>query len=825
MGGPDPAGRASEDRAFRFLAELASDWFWEQDSEFRFTRFFGNTTEAMHRNQHEFLGQRRWELPISGVTPQQVAEHIATCQRHEPFHDFKYTVPGDGGALQYYSISGMPVFDAQGGFTGYMGVGRNLTELRLVEIALGESVRQLSQIVDGSPIPAFVIDADHRVTHWNRACEQMTGLKREQMLGRNDAWTAFYPEQRPLLADLVVDGSEETVIAGLYEKFEHAGHVPGAVEAEAHFPHLGKDGKWIFFTAAPLRDSELRLIGAIETLQDITRAKAFGQELLRINHLYDMLSQLGQTLAREPNRDVLLQEICDVAVTRAGFHLAWVGLVDQVSSQVRPVAKAGPAVGYLQDITVTIDQESTRRGLTGTCIRESRTVVCQDIAGDPAMAPWVVKAAACGLHAAVAVPILVQGLTVGALTVYAAETGHFHDQEVALLKEAAAIISVGLDRIAMDEQRKILESELAHAQKMESLGSLAGGVAHDINNVLGAILSLASLHAAQAEVGSDLKTNMDTITRACHRGGNLVKGLLGFARQRLAEERVLDLNQLVQEQVALLEPTALKKIAIVVDLAQDLLPIKGDCGALSHALLNLCVNAVEAMAEGGTLTLISQNSPDGMVFLEVVDTGTGMTKEILDRAMDPFFTTKPEGKGIGLGLSIVYGTVKAHRGKVVIQSEPGEGTRVALRFPSSEIGVDPDGTATGPYRSEPLRHLHILLVDDDELIRSSIPELIQYLGHTTTTAASGEGALAKIKAGARPDVVILDVNMPGLGGARTLPLLRALLPTVPVILATGRADQEALDLLNVHAQVTLSAKPFGLRELQHQLETLTGTPG
>jgi hemerythrin-like metal-binding protein len=373
---------------------------------------------------------------------------------------------------------------------------------------------------------------------------------------------------------------------------------------------------------------------------------------------------------------------------------------------------------------------------------------------------------------------------------------------------------------SLEEQRTNLVAELAHSRKMESLGTLAGGVAHDMNNVLGAILGLASLQEAQAADGSALKISMETITTACHRGATLVKGLLDFARQGLAEEKILDLNTLVQEEVALLERTTLQRVRLEIDLAKDLLPIKGDPGALSHALLNLCVNAVDATSEGGTLTLITRNGPDGLVFLEVADTGIGMSREVLDRATDPFFTTKPPGMGTGLGLSIVYGTMKAHGGTVEIQSEPGKGTRVTLRFPSCKSSTQ--DTESDPESGEvpKQRTLHVLLVDDDELIQGSVPELLRSMGHITTSATSGEEALAKLQGGLSPDVVLLDMNMPGLGGSRTLSHLRAFLPTVPVFLATGRVDQVALALIDSYKHVTLLAKPFGLKELQKQLESL-----
>jgi CheY-like chemotaxis protein len=341
-----------------------------------------------------------------------------------------------------------------------------------------------------------------------------------------------------------------------------------------------------------------------------------------------------------------------------------------------------------------------------------------------------------------------------------------------------------------------------------------------MNNVLGAVLGLASLQASQAPDGSAMRKRMETIVTACHRGANLVKGLLGFARQGLTEEKILNLNTLVKEEVALLERTTLQRVRLVADLAEDLMPVKGDPGALSHALMNLCVNAVDAMAAGGTLTIRTRNEGDESVLLEVVDTGSGMPKETLERAMDPFFTTKPHGKGTGLGLSIVYGTVKAHHGKIEIQSQPGEGTRIAIHLPAGMFVASEADPAAEVRPRQFQRALKVLLVDDDELIQSSMQAILEVLGHDTTITASGEEALAKLETGFQPDVVILDMNMPGLGGAGTLPRLRALNPTVPVLLATGRADQSAMNLIQTNLGVALLSKPYELKDLEYELKCL-----
>ncbi len=257
-------------RALRDFAELAGDWFWEQDTDFRFTSFFGVSTEMLRRDENDFLGKRRWEMGIDGISEEQLAEHIATCHRHEAFRDLEYSVLGDGGELQYYSISGMPVFDNKGTFTGYHGIGRNVTAMCIAELVIKESERKMSQIVHGNPVPTFVIDVQHRVTHWNLACARTTGRSEREMLSSLALWAAFYETPRPLLADLLVSGATEKVIFAQYENASRSSLIEGAYEAEEFFPQLGDDGYWLHFTAAPLRDSEGKLIGAIETLQDIT---------------------------------------------------------------------------------------------------------------------------------------------------------------------------------------------------------------------------------------------------------------------------------------------------------------------------------------------------------------------------------------------------------------------------------------------------------------------------------------------------------------------------------------------------------------------------
>jgi PAS domain S-box-containing protein len=373
----------------------------------------------------------------------------------------------------------------------------------------------------------------------------------------------------------------------------------------------------------------------------------------------------------------------------------------------------------------------------------------------------------------------------------------------------------------MERERAELAAQLQQSQKMESLGVLAGGVAHDMNNVLAAILGLASAQVLAQPAGSPARQAFGTIVKAAERGGRMVRSLLSFSRQGSAEVRELDVNELLREQVQLLSHTTLGRIRLEEDLQPGLRTIQGEASVLTHAFMNLCVNAVEAMPGGGTLTLRTRNQEDAWVEVQVEDTGTGMAPEVLAKAMDPFFTTKEPGKGTGLGLALVYSAIKAHQGRMGLASEPGGGTRVTLEFPACGTGrvpVPPAVPQAAPPRAG--RPRTVLLVDDDEIVQFSIKGLLDVLGHATTLAASGEEAMARVSAGLSPDLVLLDMNMPGLGGAGTLPLLRRALPRVPVLLSTGRADQTALDLAAAHAGVFLLPKPFDLEELSRSLEAL-----
>jgi len=378
-----------------------------------------------------------------------------------------------------------------------------------------------------------------------------------------------------------------------------------------------------------------------------------------------------------------------------------------------------------------------------------------------------------------------------------------------------------------ERERRRLETELLHAQKLESIGSLAGGVAHDMNNILVGILGLTSMLQHQYTQDPALAKALASIRRAGDRGRKLVRSLTDFARKGLDDAQPVDLNELVAAELDLLRSTTLNKLDLVEDLAPDLPRVLGEPAALTNAIMNLCVNAMDAMPAGGVLCLQSRATPAGEVEVLVTDTGRGMAPEVLARAMEPFFTTKPPGKGTGLGLPGVYGTMKAHGGSVQITSEEGRGTRVVLRFPryAPDEATPLQLAAAAP--AGPAEALFILVVDDDPVIQETLPSLLGFLGHRCRLAVGGQEALDLLAGGLKVDLVILDHNMPGLSGADTLVRLREVLPHLPVLLSTGFLEPGVEDLTHRFPGVALLYKPYSLAGIRRKLEGMqlrAGTP-
>ena len=368
-------------------------------------------------------------------------------------------------------------------------------------------------------------------------------------------------------------------------------------------------------------------------------------------------------------------------------------------------------------------------------------------------------------------------------------------------------------------ERRQLEERLRHAERLDSVGQLAGGVAHDFNNMLAAIIGATDLLRVEARGAPAMIPWLDMLAEASHRAADLTSKLLTFARKGPEDFAPTSVHDAIEVAVSMLRRSLDKRVVIALDLAAPRDYVRGSAQALQNVVLNLGINAAHAMPQGGTLSIatgLHQLDPsecerrgDGLVpgeylVLSVADTGQGIAPEILGRIFDPFFTTKPQGQGTGLGLAAVYGAMLQHGGAIRAESTAGQGARFELLLPllgaveRPRVEVEPAEGARGVGR--------VLVVDDEAAVRRAARAILRALGYEVTEAEHGQEALARF-AEAPADVVLLDQNMPLMSGRDVLARLRALDPSVRVILTSGAAPEESGEA------VGFLRKPYGKAEL------------
>jgi signal transduction histidine kinase len=340
-------------------------------------------------------------------------------------------------------------------------------------------------------------------------------------------------------------------------------------------------------------------------------------------------------------------------------------------------------------------------------------------------------------------------------------------------------------------QRQQAEAALVQGEKMQAVGQLTGGLAHDFNNLLTAVLGSLDL-IRRYSTEARIQRLADSGLSATRRGVKLTAKLLAFSRSQQLTTVPINVNGLIAGIHDLVNQTLGTSITVNAELDPTLPPAMGDINQLELAILNLSINARDAMPRGGMLTIATAIACDeqNTVTIAISDTGCGMPPEVVERAFDPFFTTKPAGKGTGLGLSQVYGIVKECGGDVTLESEVGKGTTVTLRLPRAEVNaasISPTDATTLPTgRSEKL-----LIVDDDADVRQLLTPFLSDLGYEVSEATGGEDALS-ILAEVKPDMMIIDFAMGGLDGAQTALAARQRFPGIPILFISGFADTEAL---------------------------------
>jgi PAS domain S-box-containing protein len=526
---------------------------------------------------------------------------------------------------------------------------KEVIKCKEMELALRNSEKKLTQAVEGNSIPTFIIDNNHFITHWNKACESLTGISAAEIVGTRKAWSSFYAEERPVLADLIVNEATEEEIAGYYEdKYKKSILTEGAYECEDFFPGLGEKGKWLFFTASPLKNSQGTVIGAIETFQDIT-------------------------------------------------------------------------------------------------------------------------------------------------------------------------------------VRKSVEGQLCQSQKMEAIGTLAGGVAHDFNNLLTVIIGNAQLALMDAGKNDPLYEEIKEIKKAGERAVSVTRQLLAFSRKQIIKPEMLDINEEINETGKMLQRLIREDIEFLTVLEPELWKVYADPMQINQVLMNIVVNARDAMPGGGKLTIETANMEldniyfqdrgvesalsGSYVMLVVTDNGTGMDEETRFRVFDPFFTTKEKVGGTGMGLSTVYGIVKQNNGYVWVYSEPGKGTTFKVYFPKVAEDVTA-GKEQAKVSDEISGSETVLIVEDNDALRKLAKNALRKYGYKILEAENGEKALNVSETHEGPiHLLLTDVVMPRMSGTDLSEKLRSIRPETRVIYMSGYTADTIVRNGILRQNINFIEKPFSLESL------------
>lgn len=593
----------------------------------------------------------------------------------------------------------------------------------------------------------------------------------------------------------------------------------GAIR-EFEFRGRRRDGSlvWISTNARAVHN----LSGEIEYYEgtglDISERKLSLERIRQLNRVHSVRTDINQNILRGLPLQAILDNACSVAVEKGHFQCAWICLFQDG----RPGATAGQA------LPTNLSVELRDCPIIGTAL-SGEPSFCNDLQQIGPVA-WAAEAQQLGYRSVAALPLAEEKRVVGLMTLFSASADFFDPDEILLLTRLAEDLSFALElqtkeqqRLATKEELRVSQEQFRQAQKMESLGQLAGGVAHDFNNILAVIMMQTELLLTGEASPEDVSEGLEEIHSSAGRAANLTRQLLLFSRRQVMQPTDLDLNEVVTQLARMLQRVIGEDIALQLNLCPRPVHIRGDAGMIDQVLVNLAVNSRDAMPTGGVLTIStdervlnvddlsqhSEASPGRFCRISVSDTGSGMTPEILEHIFEPFFTTKELGKGTGLGLATVFGIVKQHRGLIEVFSIPSKSTTFQVYLPASQASPGKPLPASQP-QAAPRGCERVLLVEDDPRVRLITSRVLRSAGYSVTEAAQGPEGLTCFEEHCEEiDLLLTDLVMPGqMTGRELADRCRERRSDLPVLFMSGYSKSVAGRELELAPGESFLQKPF-----------------
>jgi PAS domain S-box-containing protein len=689
-----------------------------------------------------------------------------------------------------------------------MAAEEDFAERTQAEIALRESEERFRAIFETARDCVFVKDASLRYTHVNPAMAALFDSTPAALVGLTDE-ELFDPQICARVREV-----DRRVLQGRIENEVNTSRVRGV----DHVFHVVK---------VPLRDDSGAVTGICGIARDVT-------ELTRAEAVERCMSAILRAAVTTSDLRTLIAAIRDLLGGLIDTTNFFVALYDEAGNRYR-----FPYFADEFDVTEPDSVEALPKSLTDYVRRTGQPLLVNTDDFAALQAAGEVELVGTDSVQWLGAPLTRGSEVIGVVAVQSYDNPELYSQrDINLLGYAAGTISIAIDRARVEEERRALAARAFRSQKMESLGVLAGGIAHEFNNLLQGILGASGLASQLLPAGSPVHQQIAAIETAADSAARLTRQMLAYAGKGRFIVGDVDLSAEIEQTVRILAGSLPSLAELCLDLQSDLPAITADASEIRQMVSNLVTNAAEALGEGGGSVLVRTTvepcdravlagavlgedlSPGSYVVLEVSDTGSGMDADTAARIFDPFFSTKFTGRG--LGLAAVAGIVRTNGGAILIDSELGRGTTVRVLLPICGAPPEPPSRApvSHPAAAKPLS---VMVVDDDEVIRSLTREMLEQSGFCVTCAEDGLAAVERLRAGPfMIDAVLLDMTMPKLSGEETYRQLLQLRGDLPVIVASGYSEQDAMERFQGPRPSGFLQKPYRIAELMQAIARVCG---